>query len=95
MTSKSLEALERLGSEKLARGEFIRNDSKVEPYIDTIKQDLERKETLEEIHKDDTQRIKKLEHELSIYKTKYYELDEAIAELIVKLMDKFRKTRSY
>ena len=37
----SLEALERLGAEKLARGELIRNDNKVENYIQSIKQDLE------------------------------------------------------
>lgn len=45
MTSK--EALERLGAEKLARGELIRNDSKVEPYIECINKDLERLEVLE------------------------------------------------
>ena len=45
MTSK--EALERLGAEKLARGELIRNDSKVEPYIECINKDLERLEALE------------------------------------------------
>ena len=39
--SKGLEALERLGAEKLARGELIRNDDKVENYIQSIKQDLE------------------------------------------------------
>lgn len=41
------EALERLGAEKLARGELIRNDNKVEPYINCIKQDLDKLEKLE------------------------------------------------
>lgn len=49
MTSK--EALERLGAEKLARGELIRNDSKVEPYIECINKDLERLEMLEKENK--------------------------------------------
>ena len=35
---KYQEALERLGAEKLARGELIRNDNKVEPYILTLKE---------------------------------------------------------
>lgn len=38
--SKGLEALERIGAEKLARGELIRNDSKVEPYYETIEKEL-------------------------------------------------------
>ena len=38
--SEALECLERIGAEKLARGELIRNDDKVEPYLDTIKQAL-------------------------------------------------------
>ena len=38
--SEALDCLEKLGAEKLARGELIRNDSKVEPYINTIKQAL-------------------------------------------------------
>lgn len=38
--SKALECLERLGAEKLARGQLIRNDDKVEPYLNTIKQAL-------------------------------------------------------
>lgn len=38
--SEALECLERIGAEKLARGELIRNDNKLEPYIDTIKQAL-------------------------------------------------------
>lgn len=42
--SKYQEALERLGAEKLARGELIRNDSKVEPYL-LILQELVDKET--------------------------------------------------
>lgn len=42
--SKYQEALERLGAEKLARGELIRNDSKVEPYLSTL-QELVDKET--------------------------------------------------
>lgn len=50
MTSK--EALERLGAEKLARGELIRNDSKVEPYIECINKDLERLEALENENKE-------------------------------------------
>lgn len=45
MTSK--EALERLGAEKLARGPLIRNDDKVEPYVNCIKQDLSRLEKVE------------------------------------------------
>ncbi len=47
----SLEALERLGAEKLARGELIRNDDKIENYIQSIKQDLEEKEKLEKLLK--------------------------------------------
>lgn len=43
----SKEALERLGAEKLARGQLIRNDDKVEIYINCIKQDLERLEKVE------------------------------------------------
>ena len=35
-----LEVLEKLGAEKLARGELIRNDDKVETYITQIKKDL-------------------------------------------------------
>ena len=31
-------AIDRLGAEKLARGELIRNDSKVEPYLLAIKE---------------------------------------------------------
>lgn len=38
--SEALECLERIGAEKLARGELIRNDDKVEPYYNTIKQAL-------------------------------------------------------
>ena len=38
--SEALECLERIGAEKLARGELIRNDDKVEPYLNTIKQAL-------------------------------------------------------
>ena len=38
--SEALECLERIGAEKLARGELIRNDDKVEPYFNTIKQAL-------------------------------------------------------
>ena len=37
---EALECLERIGAEKLARGELIRNDDKVEPYLNTIKQAL-------------------------------------------------------
>lgn len=53
-------------------------------FYDLIKQDLDRLEALEEIHKDDTKQIKELKHQLNIYKTNYYELDEAIIELINK-----------
>lgn len=60
MTSK--EALERLGAEKLARGELIRNDSKVEPYIECIKQDLERLEALEKENKELNDVIEKYNH---------------------------------
>lgn len=45
----SKEALERLGAEKLARGELIRNDNKVEPYIKCIEQDLDRLEKLKKV----------------------------------------------
>ena len=38
--SEALECVERIGAEKLARGELIRNDDKVEPYLNTIKQAL-------------------------------------------------------
>lgn len=38
--SEALKCLERIGAEKLARGELIRNDDKVEPYLNTIKQAL-------------------------------------------------------
>lgn len=38
--SEALECLEKLGAEKLARGELIRNDDEVEPYLNTIKQAL-------------------------------------------------------
>lgn len=38
--SEALECLERLGAEKLARGQLIRNDDKIDPYINTIKQAL-------------------------------------------------------
>lgn len=38
--SEALECLERIGAEKLARGELIRNDDKVETYFNTIKQAL-------------------------------------------------------
>ena len=48
-------AIDRLGAEKLARGEFIRNDSKVEPYLLTLKE-LVNKETpmlVTDIHVDE------------------------------------------
>ena len=38
--SKGLDALERIGAEKLSRGELIRNDNKVEPYYKTIEKEL-------------------------------------------------------
>lgn len=44
MKNKYQEALERIGAEKLARGELIRNDSKVEPYLNIL-QELVDKET--------------------------------------------------
>lgn len=65
--SKSLEALERLGAEKLARGELIRNDSKVEPYINCIKQDLEAYEQLQKENqelKEEMETLKKYDMEL-------------------------------
>lgn len=45
--SKELEALEQIGAEKLARGELIRNDDKLEPYIGIIKQALQRLESID------------------------------------------------
>ena len=62
--NKSLEALERLGAERLARGELIRNDSKVEAYIQTIKQDLERLEQLEKENIEFANEISYLKEEL-------------------------------
>ncbi len=45
---KGLDALERIGAEKLARGELIRNDSKVEPYYETIEKELKAFDVIKE-----------------------------------------------
>jgi hypothetical protein len=45
--TKELEALERIGAEKLARGELIRNDDRLEPYITILKQALQRLEAID------------------------------------------------
>ena len=46
--------------------------SEVAKCLNTIKQDLERKEVLEEIHRDDTKLIKELQRKLNMYKVNYY-----------------------
>ena len=62
------EALERLGAEKLARGELIRNDDKVEPYINCIKQDLVRLKELEEENESLRNENESLHTELNRYR---------------------------
>ena len=95
--SKSLEALEELCSKCYVECEKSFCHARYKggkcstfcEYKEQIKKDLERLEVLEEIHKDDKEQIKELRNQLSIYKSNYYELDEAIIELI----DKFKVVR--
>ena len=54
--SEALKCLERIGAEKLARGELIRNDDKVEPYLNTIKQALLKSQEQEAKFLDNLQR---------------------------------------
>ena len=68
--SEALECLERIGAEKLARGELIRNDNKLEPYISTIKQALLKAQEPKQ-YVDELKLVEKKLKALEIIKEKY------------------------
>ena len=56
---KEFEALEKIGAEKLARGELVRNDNKLEPYMAILKQALIELKSIKEA--DPSEALKKLD----------------------------------
>lgn len=104
--SEALECLDKLGAEKLSRGELIRNDDKVEPYINTIKQALLKVEKehnsinllMQELDCKDFADLKKYARcgyeRLKEEKTSHEEYMEQFKEVSREEYDKFLRSRN-
>ena len=72
---KEIEALEKIGAEKLARGELIRNDDKLEPYIAILKQALTELKAIKEAKPSEA--MEKLEEIINYYTEPQYDVCES------------------